>query len=1139
MKKIINLPEIKKTDNALQWNGLTESHLALAISELSQEINTPLLVITRTAHDAERLYHDIRFFNGDKIPVTIFPDWETLPYDHFSPHQDIVSQRLSLLSKLPQTTTQGVFLASASTLMYRLMPKGYLLAQGFSIRCGEKIDIIQMRDQLIELGYRHTNQVMEHGELSLRGAIIDLFPMGSRHPFRIEFFDNEVDTIRQFDPDNQRSTEKLTEVNLLPAHEYTLNKEGIERFRQNWREKFDSRTDSATIYQQISKAEPIAGIEYYLPLFFEKTSTFFDYLPSKTLCLLNNIQDPIDNFWNEIQSRYENLRHDIHRPLCPPKDLFLPPNEFNAALKNFKKIQLTQNEKQAHFNFNKNTQPDLSIDHRSKQPLNKLQTYLTDCQKRILFCVESSGRRETLCDLLKSINIKPCHYKAWEDFLKNSDSIGITVSPLEKGMELDDFAIITEAQLFGEQVKQRRQRSQSSVNPELMIRNLTELSINAPVVHIDHGVGRYRGLETLTTGDVTAEYLTLEYANHDKIYVPISSLHLISRYSGADSENAPLQKLGSKQWEKIKKKTAEKIRDTAAELLDIYGRRLANLGYAFKFEEASYQQFADKFPFEETPDQSRAIADVLKDMRSKQCMDRLICGDVGFGKTEIAMRAAFIAAMNSKQVAVLVPTTLLATQHLQNFQDRFSDWPIKIAGLSRMTTAQDQRKTIEGLEKGTVDIVIGTHKLLSETIKFKDLGLLVIDEEQRFGVRQKERITSFRTHIDILTLTATPIPRTLNMALAGTRDLSVVATPPPKRLSVKTFVHEEDKGLVREAILREIMRGGQIYFLHNKVATIQAQAEKLSKLVPEARIAIAHGQMSERQLEKVMSDFYHQRFNLLLCSTIIESGIDIPTANTIIINRADRFGLSQLHQLRGRVGRSHHQAYAYLLTPPENAITKDATKRLNAIATLGDLGIGFNLASHDLEIRGAGELLGDEQSGQIHEVGFTLYMELLEEAVKAIKAGKEPQLEKPLHSTTEVDLGISALLPNDYVGDVGIRLTLYKRLANCKTEDEIQEIKAELVDRFGLLPEAAQNLLTATHIKLKAQGLGIRKIETSSKFGYLHFEEKPAIQPEKLIALIQKNSRKYQLLGMEKLRFTLETQQPIADQISQLFKNLS
>src|SRR3990167_7314962 len=908
----LTFPVVKPSDNRLVWSGCLGSSACLLISNMALTHSRPILVITANVHQAERLMQEIQFFTVGKLPVTLFPDLETLPYDHFSPHQDIISERLAFLSKLPHQT-KGVIIASVTTLMHRLLPASYLTTHSLIVKIGDQLNIEKLRANLVNGGYRHVGQVMEHGEFSIRGAILDLYPMGSETPYRIEFFDEEIETIRSFDPEDQRTIDKMTTINLLPAHEFPLNQESMTRFRQAWREKFSGNPTESPLYQQISEGVAPAGIEYYLPLFFETTAAFFDYIAKNALMVIHNdIQTSIDKFWQEVKSRYEQLRFDIRRPLCPPTEIFFTPDEFNAAFKDFSQIKITEQKTKSSFTFSAEPLPNISINHRISEPLTNLKyfilEFLENNEARILFCTESTGRRETLIDLLNTTPIIVKNFSDWNAFLAAKDRIGILISPLEKGLILSSahVAIITESELFGEQVKQRQYRKQRQLDPNLMIRNLTELNIGAPVVHINHGVGRYIGLQTIQTGNIEAEYLTLQYADNDKIYVPVASLHLISRYTGADSEHAPLQKLGSKNWDKIKQKTAQQIRDAAAELLDIYSRRLSSKGYAFKIDRKEYQTFSDGFPFQETPDQKKAIDDVLHDMASEQCMDRLVCGDVGFGKTEVAMRAAFVAVQNNKQVAVLVPTTLLTNQHLQNFKDRFSDWPIKIVGLSRLQVQKEVVNALKDLADGKIDIVIGTHKLLSSEIKFKDLGLLIIDEEQRFGVRQKERITSLRAHIDILTLTATPIQRTLNMALAGTRDFSIIATPPLRRLSVKTFIHEDNPSLIREAVLRETLRGGQIYYLHNDVATIEAKAEKLREIVPEARINIAHGQMRERDLERIMSDFYHQHFNMLVCTTIIESGIDIPSANTIIINKADRFGLSQLHQLRGRVGRSHH-----------------------------------------------------------------------------------------------------------------------------------------------------------------------------------------------------------------------------------------
>lgn len=1121
-------PLPRNNDNELHWSGLSGSSASLAISNLVAQSQGLVLLVTPDMHSAGRLKRELDFFSrGSDTTIIHFPDWETLPYDHFSPHQDIISERLLTLYRLPKLKN-GIVIAALPTLMHRLLPRQHLEANAFALAQGEAFHLDKIRDQLVQSGYRSVGQVMEHGEFAVRGAIIDIFPMGSRVPYRIELFDDQVESIRSFEPETQRSIEKMEKIALLPAREYPLTEEAITHFRQTWRAKFSGNPQEAPLYQHISNAESAPGIEYYLPLFYDHTENVTDYLPANSqLILMGDTQTAADHFWEEIKFRYEQLRYDVTRPLCALDELFLSPTQLFQHFKPFNQIKIHQEtlpEKNG-VAFDTAPPPKLLVDHKAASPFSALEhylkKYLEDASAKVLFCAESTGRREILLEQLKEIHISPSTFDSWQAFLTHQGRIGITVAPIDHGLLLNSpkIALITESQLFGEQVMQRRLRKERKLDPSAMIRNLTELHIGDPVVHINHGVGRYVGLQTIQTGDLEAEYLTLQYADNDKIYVPVSSLHLISRYTGADADHAPLQKLGSKQWDKIKEKTAKRVRDVAAELLDIYGRREAAPGFAFKKPDKDYEKFRSEFPFEETPDQHSAIQDVLHDMTRARSMDRLVCGDVGFGKTEVAMQAAFIAAQAGKQVAVLVPTTLLAEQHLHNFQDRFAQWPIKIAAMSRLRSAKQHDEIISALAAGKIDIVIGTHKLLGESIRFKDLGLLIVDEEHRFGVRQKERIKSLRAHVDILTLTATPIPRTMNMALSGTRDLSIIATPPARRLSVKTFVHEYNPALIREAMLRETMRGGQIYFLHNDVATINATAEKLHKIIPEARIIVAHGQMRERELEQVMTDFYHQKYNVLVCTTIIESGIDIPTANTIIINRADRFGLAQLHQLRGRVGRSHHQAYAYLLTPSQKALTRDAKKRLEAIAQLDELGVGFNLATHDLEIRGAGELLGVEQSGHIHEVGFSLYLELLEEAVKALKAGQEPELDKPLHGGTEIDLGLTALLPTSYVPDVHTRLTLYKRLANCTDTQAIVDLKSEMIDRFGLLPEPAQHLFDMADIRLQATQLGIHKIEVGSNFGYIHFTAKPNIDVAKLARLVQQQPIQYQLQDNQKLRF--------------------
>lgn len=1129
----LNPPAIKAYDNRVHWGNLHGAGSSLAISSLALRSRENLvLVITPDIQTARRWERDFRFFTfHEQLPCLYFPDWETLPYDHFSPHPDLVSERLSVLNHLLRVK-RGIVIAALPTLMHRLMPREYLQAHAIALNCGDDLNFHDFRDQLSAAGYHAVNQVLEHGEFAIRGSIMDIFPMGSHQPFRLELFDEKIETIRNFDPETQCSIDKVEKIHLFPAREYPLTETAIQHFRQHWRSRFPGNPKESPIYENISEGMPATGAEYYLPLFFPHLHSFFDYLPEKTHVVLSNPLPLIaDKFWLEVNSRYEQLRHDVQRPLCEPAQIFLSPEEVFAGMKKFLQVHCHEevlSEKAGHYNFATQKPPSLTIDHKNKQALQALQNFLNNQNSRILFCAETTGRREILLELFAGIDLHPYVVSGWQEFLNSTAHFGICVAPLDCGLWLQEppLVLICESQLYGEQVQQRRLRKTNRHDPALMIRNLTELQIGAPVVHIDHGVGRYLGLEQMSAGGQQGEYLKLEYAGGDKIYVPVTDLHKINRYTGADSAHAPLQKLGTKQWQAIKRKTAEQVRDVAAELLDVYSRREASKGHAFKQPDHQFLQFRAAFPFEETPDQTKSIEEVIKDMTSSRCMDRLICGDVGFGKTEVAMQAAFLAVQDGKQVAVLVPTTLLAEQHLHNFQDRFADWPVQIAGFSRMKTPKEQKENLTRLETGKIDIAIGTHKLLSENVRFKDLGLLVIDEEHRFGVRQKDRIKALRAHVDILTLTATPIPRTLNMALAGTRDLSIIATPPARRLSIKTFVYEYEPSVIREAVLRESMRGGQLYFLHNEVDTIEAMAEKLRGIVPEARFGIAHGQMHERQLEKIMADFYHQRFNVLVCTTIIESGIDVPTANTILINRADRFGLAQLHQLRGRVGRSHHQAYAYLLIAAEQKLTADAEKRLEAICQLEELGAGFQLATHDLEIRGAGELLGEEQSGHIHAVGFSFYMEMLETAVQALKQGQEPVLDQAIQQGPEVNLHLSAFIPDLYLGDVSARLTLYKRLTNCINEGEIQELKAEIIDRFGSLPEASQNLFAIAQLKLYLKQIGVTKLEVSDQYGYIYFNEKPLVEPKKIIQLIQKQPKNYQLVSNSTLKFKVTQPEP-------------
>ncbi|MCU4676690.1 transcription-repair coupling factor [Catenovulum sp. 2E275] len=1118
-----------KTADLIRWGQLHGSSPALAISQLALAQTSPVLLITQDTSSALKLWSEIDSLLADeKIGAYFFPDWETLAYDTFSPHQDIISQRLHTLNKLQQKS--GVFVVAVNTLLMKLAPTSFMQQYTLMLNKNEKTDIQQMRDKLSKAGYRLVDQVMEHGEFSVRGSLLDLFPMGSQHPYRIDFFDDEVDSIRLFDPETQRSGEEIAAIDLLPAHEFPTDEAGIEKFRLNWREQFEPSTDKESIYYQVSKKIMPAGIEYYLPLFFDDTASLFDYLPQDaTLVLAQDIQTHAEHFQQEVGKRYENRRYDKSRPILSPNQLFLTPSELFAQLKNFGRVQISNQaieEKAGRVNFETAAITEIAINAQLKQPTALLEDFIKTKTDRVLFLTESQGRRETLLELLKPAKLKPKTQTSIQDFITGSDKIGVCVSDLEHSflakINQQNIAFITETELLGNRVIQRSRKTKKGgvTTTDSVIKNLAELTHGQAVVHINHGVGRYQGLQTIDAGGIPTEFVTLEYAD-SKLYVPVSSLHLIARYTGGESDNAPLNKLSSDAWEKAKRKALEKVRDVAADLLDIYARRSAKPGFAFKLDADNYRQFSAGFPFEETEDQQNAIQNVLADMQTPNAMDRLVCGDVGFGKTEVAMRAAYVAINESKQVAVLVPTTLLAQQHYENFKDRFADWPVKVEVLSRFKTAKEQNAVLAQLAEGKVDIIIGTHKLLSKDVQFADLGLLIVDEEHRFGVKQKELIKSRRADVDILTLTATPIPRTLNMAMSGMRDLSIIATPPKKRLAVKTFVRQYDENLVKEAITREIMRGGQVYFLHNAVETIEKTAQKIQELVPEANVIVAHGQMRERELEHVMSEFYHNRYNVLVCTTIIETGIDIPTANTIILDRADNFGLAQLHQLRGRVGRSHHQAYAYLLTPHPKRMTKDAQKRLAAIENLEDLGAGFALATHDLEIRGAGELLGEDQSGQISSIGFSLYMDMLEQAVEALKQGKEPSLDDVLQNQTEVELRIPALLPDDYIADVNLRLSLYKRLAGCKTADELDDFQVELIDRFGLLPDAAKNLIKVNTLRIKASKLGIKRLEAGPKGGVIEFSQQTKVDPGFIIGLIQSQPKYYSMAGPDKLRFNI------------------
>ncbi|WP_313057040.1 transcription-repair coupling factor [Stutzerimonas nitrititolerans] len=1127
---VLRLPPMPAASGKQTWGNLPGAALSLAIAESASSAKRFTLLLTADSQSAERLKEELAFF-APELPVLHFPDWETLPYDVFSPHQDIISQRIATLYQLPELT-HGVLVVPITTALHRLAPKRFLLGSSLVLDIREKLDVEQMRSRLEAAGYRCVDTVYEHGEFAVRGALIDLYPMGSALPYRIDLFDDEIETLRTFDPENQRSIEKVDSVRLLPAREFPLKKESVTGFRARFRERFDVDFRRCPVYQDLSTGITPAGIEYYLPLFFDETSTLFDYLPEDTQVFsLPGIEQAAEQFWKDVRNRFEERRVDPERPLLPPTDLFVPVEDCFSRLKLWPRVVASQEDVETGIGrerFPASPLPELAIEAKASEPLGALRRFLDEFPGRVLFTAESAGRREVLLELLARLKLRPQEVDGWPAFLQSKERLAISIAPLDDGLLLQQpqLALIAESPLFGQRIMQRRRREKTRDAGENVIKNLTELREGAPVVHIDHGVGRYQGLITLEIEGQSAEFLQLQYAEEAKLYVPVASLHLIARYTGSDDALAPLHRLGSETWQKAKRKAAEQVRDVAAELLDIYARRAAREGYAFQDPQLDYDTFSAGFPFEETPDQQAAIEAVRADMLAPKPMDRLICGDVGFGKTEVAMRAAFIAVHSGRQVAVLVPTTLLAQQHYNSFRDRFADWPVKVEVMSRFKSTKEIQAAVDQLAEGKVDILIGTHKLLQDDVKFTNLGLVIIDEEHRFGVRQKEQLKALRSEVDILTLTATPIPRTLNMAVAGMRDLSIIATPPARRLSVRTFVMEANKPTIKEALLRELLRGGQVYYLHNDVKTIEKCAADLAELVPEARIGIGHGQMRERELEQVMGDFYHKRFNVLVASTIIETGIDVPSANTIIIERADKFGLAQLHQLRGRVGRSHHQAYAYLLTPPRKQMTPDAEKRLEAIANAQDLGAGFVLATHDLEIRGAGELLGDGQSGQIQAVGFTLYMEMLERAVKAIQKGEQPNLDQPLGGGPEINLRVPALIPEDYLPDVHARLILYKRIANAADEDGLNELQVEMIDRFGLLPEPAKHLIRLTLLKLQAEKLGITKIDAGPQGGRIEFAADTPVDPMALIKLIQTQPKRYKFEGATVFKFQVPMERP-------------
>ncbi|HGO7917436.1 TPA: transcription-repair coupling factor [Neisseria meningitidis] len=1198
---------IPKPREKSRWSNLSQGSLPLALARYLPHKRLKV-VLTQDAEQALRLQTAWRFFRPHDTAVFL-PDWETLPYERFSPHQDLVSERLSALWQIKSGAADVLFVPVA-TAMQKLPPVPFLAGRTFWLKTGQTLDIGRLKTDLVDAGYNHVSHVVAAGEFAVRGGIVDLFPMGSEMPYRIDLFDDEIDSIKTFDTDTQRTISPVSEICLLPAHEFPTDSEAQKIFRSRFREEVDGNPNDAAVYKAVSNGHFGAGVEYYLPLFFEnELETLFDYIGEDALFVsLGDVHAEANRFWSDVKSRYAMAQGDETYPPLLPQHLYLSADVFAGRLKNYGQVLPDVSGKE-------HALPDLAVNRQSDEPLQALKDFQTAFEGRILLCAESLGRRETMLGFLQQNGLKAKPVSDWQGFLSAHEPLMITVAPLAYGFKLGGLqspsqqqaapasegegdaitdqtefsasatnplpsplpqereqstaaisdslktksslypienslhgqiqqqpapspvgegwgegkavaaqsaiAVITESDLYQYVARSRihnRRKKHAAVSDDLL-RDLAEINIGDPVVHEEHGIGRYMGLITMNLGGETNEMMLLEYAGEAQLYVPVSQLHLISRYSGQAHENIALHKLGSGAWNKAKRKAAEKARDTAAELLNLYARRAAQSGHKFEINELDYQAFADGFGYEETEDQAAAIAAVIKDLTQAKPMDRLVCGDVGFGKTEVALRAAFVAVMGGKQVAVLAPTTLLVEQHAQNFADRFADFPVKVASLSRFNNSKATKAALEGMADGTVDIVIGTHKLVQDDIKFKNLGLVIIDEEHRFGVRQKEQLKRLRANVDILTMTATPIPRTLSMALEGLRDFSLITTAPSRRLAVKTFVKPFSEGSVREAVLRELKRGGQVFFLHNEVDTIENMRERLETLLPEARIGVAHGQLRERELEQVMRDFLQQRFNVLLCSTIIETGIDIPNANTIIINRADKFGLAQLHQLRGRVGRSHHQAYAYLLTP--EYITKDAEKRLDAIAAADELGAGFTLAMQDLEIRGAGEILGEGQSGEMMQVGFTLYTEMLKQAVRDLKKGRQPDLDAPLGITTEIKLHSPALLPESYCPDIHERLVLYKRLAVCETVQQINAIHEELVDRFGLPEQPVKTLIESHHLRLMAKELGINAIDAAGEAVTVTFGKNNNIDPTEIILLIQ-NDKKYRLAGADKLRFTAE-----------------
>jgi transcription-repair coupling factor (superfamily II helicase) len=1131
MTLLLNPPRPDGRTPRIHWRSLSGSARALAIAEAAAADNRLYLVVMPDARSLDDLERELRFFAPPGLPLLHLPDWEVLPYDLFSPHPDIVSERLATLARLPYAT-RGLLLVAAESLLQRLPPRDFIQGRSFSLKKGQKFALEQVRAQLTQAGYYSVGQVASPGEYALRGSLFDVYPMGTEAPLRIDLFDEEIESIRHFDPETQRSLDHIEKFELLPAREVPLDEEAVKNFRRRFRTRFEGDPTRCALYRSVSAGHAAPGVEFYLPLFFDRTATLFDYLPPALVVVSDGgLPAALDGVWSGILARHEDRRHDIERPILDPAELFLPPADVLNGLAGKAEVLVPASASPTGLGASAlrgvdlpvAPAPVLRLDVRAAEPLAPLEAFLNGFAGRVLIGADSPGRREVLLDLLRAAGRPPRVLADWQEFTQSTDRLSLLTAPDVGGLALLDppVVMLADTQLFGQRARQERRRRRAALDPEAILRDLQDLSAGAPVVHEEYGVGRYVGLMVMDVGGQPGEFLVIEYQGGDRIYVPVNALHLVSRYTGAAPESAPLHKLGSDQWAKARRKATEQIRDVAAELLDLYARRQAHRAPVLKVDERDYQGFAAAFPFEETPDQAEAIANVLKDLAAERPMDRIVCGDVGFGKTEVAVRAAYAAVQSGRQVAVLVPTTLLAEQHVQSFRDRFADHPVRIESLSRFRGGKESRATLDALAEGKVDIVVATHRLLHADARFKDLGLLIIDEEHRFGVRDKEKLKALRAEVHVLTLTATPIPRTLNMALGGLRELSLITTPPPARIAIKTFVTEWDGPAIREAAMRELRRGGQIYFVHNEVQSIEKIADDLRQLIPEAQIRVGHGQMRERDLEQLMVDFYHRRFDVLLCTTIIESGIDVPTANTIMINRADKLGLAQLHQLRGRVGRSHHRAYAYLIVPSRKGLTPDAARRLEAIEALEELGAGFVLATHDLEIRGAGEFLGESQSGELTEIGLSMYLDMLERAVKALKEGREPDLNRPLAAATEVNLHLPALLPESFVGDVHMRLGLYKRIAAAADAPALDELQAELVDRFGELPAPATTLLRVARLTLAARAAGVRRLDVGAQSSYLVFEPENRVDPRRLLQLMQQEPRIYRLEGPLKLRVGL------------------